>query len=331
MSEENNTTNQNNQNEDSKKSSSPNFYRALLDLDLSSPQKSKSSSLSLPNVFDYSDFRAFLKDCFEYRKEKNPSYSETAFIRQAGLGANSRGYLSLIVEKKRNLSQRTVAGFARALKLTDKEALYFENLVFFNQAQSEKDKAYYLERLKLASKGKKSKAFDILESQYRYFSQWYLVAIREMVALEDFQEDSAWIAQMLRGKITKKEATAAIEDLLTLGLIVRDGQGGLKQAQEFMRFNDDIANHQVVESIHKQFLNQSVEAMDEDSYRQRSVAHMVLGCESARFEEMREDIKEFRLFMMEKYGKSTEKSDCILVLGSQLRYLTPIKKTVEKK
>lgn len=156
-----------------------------------------------PVVYNYTNFRAFLKDSYLYKKKKNPSYTESAFIRQAGLGNNSRGYLKLLVEGKRNLSNRTLHGMLSCLKLNPKEAHYFETLVFYNQAKNEEEKDFYFQRLEKSIGTRDSQAFQILKSQYNLYSKWYLVAIREVIALCDFVEDEEWIRKKLKNRVSK--------------------------------------------------------------------------------------------------------------------------------
>ena len=78
-----------------------------------------------PLIYDYIDYRAFLQDSLVHIQSRNSKYSATAYVRQAGFGENSRGYFNLIMNGKRNLSSLTILGFARTLKLSEKETFHF--------------------------------------------------------------------------------------------------------------------------------------------------------------------------------------------------------------
>ena len=168
------------------------------------------------SIYEYNDFRDFLTDSLKKLQDSNPNYSATAFCRKAGFGENSRGYFGLIINKKRNLGPKGIRGFARALKLSEREALHFENLVSFNQAQAEEEKRHAYNRLKKSMRTF-SRAYEILSSQYHYLSSWYYVAIRELVALKDFSPDESWISQKLKKRVTKKQVRQALADLQSLG------------------------------------------------------------------------------------------------------------------
>src|SRR5262245_27359191 len=110
------------------------------------------SSLN-PSVFGFTDYREFLRSFHEARKAADAGYSMSTFTRRAGLGANSRGYLKLIMEGKRNLTPHTIRRFAEAMELGPKEAMHFESLVYFNQARTAKDREYYLKRISVSAHG----------------------------------------------------------------------------------------------------------------------------------------------------------------------------------
>ena len=84
-------------------------------------------------IYDYSDYRQFLKDYYESHKAVNPNFSFRYLAQKAGI--NSSGYYKLVIDGKRNLTRATILKTCAALKLDDREAEYFENLVLFNHAR----------------------------------------------------------------------------------------------------------------------------------------------------------------------------------------------------
>jgi uncharacterized protein (TIGR02147 family) len=282
------------------------------------------STFERPQIYDFVDYRAFLLASLNFIRSKNSKYSATAFVRQAGFGENSRGYFNLIMSGKRNLSTSTILGFAKTMKLNEKETFHFENLVHYNQAMTEKEKSLYFDRINKLMKGKESAAFELLKSQYNYFTHWYLIAIRELVALNDFQETYVWISKKLRNKISKKEMNEAIADLLNLELLKRNAQGKLEQSEEFISFTDTSLNYTVVNALHSQFLDKAKDSLDEDAYNDRSASCVVIAAEKENFVKIREEIKAFREHILNKYGTNTKKLDCVLNLGIQLNHITTL-------
>ena len=277
-----------------------------------------------PSIYDYVDYRAFLSDSLAHIQTRNSKYSATAYVRQAGFGENSRGYFNLIMNGKRNLSSSTILGFAKTLKLNEKETFHFENLVHYNQANTEKEKSLYFERINKNMKGKTSKAFELLRSQYNYFTNWYMVALRELVSLDSFREDYDFISKKLRNKVSKKEIVEAINDLIKLGLLERNEKGILVQADKLVNFTDSSMNYTVVNALHTQFLDKAKETLNEDAYENRSASCVVIATDKENFNKIREEIKAFREHILNKYATTNDNVNCVLNLGIQLNHITAL-------
>jgi len=290
-----------------------------------------------PKAFHYIDYREYLRDAYNYKKSINSSYSESAFIQAAGFGKSSRGYFGLIIKGKRNLTTKTIYGFSKALRLGPKETMYLENMVYFNQAKAEEEKIFFFERMKVSAQGEKGEAFEVLQSQYRYISNWYLVALRELVNLEGFKEDPSWIVKKMRGQVTKGEAAQGIEDLINIGLLTRDQKGKLVQSEPIVTFSDSKHNFKNVTNLHLQFIERAKELLVSDPYEKRSARLTTLSCKKEDFESIRSDMQEFSRMLLNKYvvsesdedtkdsgiiNKSADRADVVLQLGMQLFHLT---------
>jgi uncharacterized protein (TIGR02147 family) len=292
-------------------------------------RKSTSSAVEIkpdmkPNVFDYSDYRLFLSDFLVYKKSKNTSYSASMFIQRAGIASNSRGYLKLVIENKRNLSPSTVATFAFALDLTEDESLYFENLVFFNQSKSNKEKKYYFEKLSKFNNKNKSKQFEVIESEYRFFNHWYVAAVLQLTYLKDFKEDASWIVKRLKNKILRTEATQSIKDLINLKFLTRNEQGQLIANQELFKI-PALNFSSFIQNYHRGMIQRSLQSLDEDSHTQRSTSGITISCNQAQYQKIKEKIDEFRDFLNQEFGTSEGgELDAVMQINFQLFYLTDV-------
>ena len=290
---------------------------------LKTESKATTSSLKT-DVFEFTDYRVFLKAFYEFKKSTNPNYSMSTFVRRAGLGENSRGYLKLVIEGKRNLTANTLRRFSEALSLNAKEALYFENLVYFNQAKTLKDREYYIERLGASAQGRESKQFELMKSKYQYWSNWYYVVIRELVGLSSFQEDSAWISNQLRNKISRRQAQDALKNLESLELIRRDVKTGkLVQSEPLVKHSGTFFN-EVICKYHLEMMERAKEALRDDTYEDRSASSVTLSCEHSKMPEIRKAIADFRDELNLKFGTGP-RADTVFQVNFQLFQFTPAK------
>lgn len=269
-----------------------------------------------PSVFKYVDYRLFLNDFYEFRKMTNPQYSMSLFARKAGLGQSSRGYLRLVVAGKRNLSAHTIRRFIEAMGLAPKESLYFENLVLLNQAKSEKDKDFYLKRLTLAAEGKTTRQFEIMVSQYHYFSHWYYVVIRELVALRDFQADPGWISQQLGGRITKRQAQEALSELEKLELIKRMPDGKVAQSQPVVTLPTG-GYSQGMQKFHLEMMERAKEAILEKKSHERHTSSVTVSCNFDLFPEIVAEIDRFSDHLCLKFGDALSTADSVIQINFQ--------------
>ena len=90
------------------------------------------------DVFNYLDYRKYLHDVYHDYKAKDAKFSFRYFSRQAGFKSSS--VLKMAISGTRNLTAASAVKCAKALKLKGKELEYFESLVQFNQAKTDKEK-----------------------------------------------------------------------------------------------------------------------------------------------------------------------------------------------
>ncbi len=274
----------------------------------------------LPDVFQYQDYREFLKHWFEAKKKQRNNYSGAIFAKKGGF--NSHTLLKMVIDKKRNLTYNTLLAFSKALGLKTKQRQYFEKLVLFNQAKSSEVKADFFHELCLLSKQSKYTVLDKIKNYQRYCSYWYVIAIHEMTALEDFRDDPEWIAKKLKNKITKKEAQKAWQTLLDLGFVVKK-KGRFEAVDPVIDFSTGKADF-VIQNFHKQYLKHTFSFIDKEGLAERELSSLTLAVSSEDKEKIREMVNEFRRYINLIYTKSRQKQKPrhLLAINMQILNLT---------
>jgi uncharacterized protein (TIGR02147 family) len=173
----------------------------------------------MKSIFDYSDYRNAIKDYYEEQKKVNPSFSFRYMSMRAGV--KSSAFFKLVMEGKRNLSKTTVLQTANLMKLSKEEAAFFENLVFFNQADTIEQKNHYFE--KMVETQKRNHVSIVNDNQMNYFAEWFHPVIRELVVMPWFTGDYEALAQKLKPAISAKQAEASVHLLVKLGFLKRIG------------------------------------------------------------------------------------------------------------
>lgn len=258
------------------------------------------------NVFEYRDYRVFLKEWYRKAKESRGSYSYRTFAKKAGF--HSSNFMMLVIQGKRNLTEESLKKFITGLDLNKQEQDFFRNLVFFNQAETHEDKNFYYQRL-LQSK-KFSQLKPIERQQYEYYSTWYHPVVRELVVSKGFDGTSEWISKRLSPSVPTAQVAKSIELLERLRFIERVDGNRWRQASTIVSTGPEIGSV-VVHNYHKSLLDLSKEMMDQLSMDDRDVSALTLGVKRDRIPELKARVRDFRQEILKTVSDDTEPEEVI--------------------
>jgi uncharacterized protein (TIGR02147 family) len=223
------------------------------------------------DVFGYLDYRAFLRDAYSDLKVRQKGFSYRWFSRRAGFA--SPNFLKLVADGKRNLTPETTQRFADALGLSSKEGDFFRDLVGFCQAASAAEKNRYFERIGTYHKHRAVRVLD--RNEFEYFSRWYYVAVRELVACRGFREDPEWIARRLVPPITAAQASHAIELLLQLGFVERNAAGRLRQKEPLLSTGPEVRSL-AAGNFHRQMMERAAASIERVPRERRDISGLTV-------------------------------------------------------
>lgn len=248
-----------------------------------------------PDVFDYLDYREYLRDYFEAAKENIPAFSHRYFARRAGFGSSN--YVHLVMNGKRNLSVESLRQVIDGLGLNAEEAEFFSGLVNFNQAKDPQAKDEAFEKVAASRRFRQAREID--HSTWEYLSHWYYPAIREMAARPDFQNDPDWIASQLWPAITPAKARKAMRLLFDLGLLEEAEDGTVRRVSPSLTTGHEV-RAVAVRNYHRQMLERAVEAVDLKPAALREVSGMTTCIRRDTVDELKGRIRQFRETLMER-------------------------------
>lgn len=270
---------------------------------------------AFPNLFEYENYRLFVKDAYEALKSKDPTVSFRSFARMAGF--RSHNFLKMIIEGKSNISVESADKMGKVFKLNAEEALFFRNLVLLNQAKNNDEKQIYAKELLRSKTYRKIHPFN--ESKYEFFAHWYVSAVRELVALPKFKEDPAWIARHVVPPIKPAEAKKALEDLLNLGLIKRNETGQLVQSDALLSTPPEVSSAYIA-NWHKEYIKRAFESIDSLPRDQRDISAVTIGFSKKNLKTLKEMLIQFRKEMLSLASQQSEQNekDILVQLNIQM-------------
>jgi len=99
-----------------------------------------------PIVFNYRNYRDYLKDYFHYKKNRLSTFSFNTMARKLGM---SKTQVREIIMEQRKLVPSKIVSFSRYLELSPNEESHFRVLINYNQAGSAELKKFYSSQLQL--------------------------------------------------------------------------------------------------------------------------------------------------------------------------------------
>ncbi|MEK6606272.1 MAG: TIGR02147 family protein [Myxococcota bacterium] len=247
-----------------------------------------------PDLFAYRSYRAFLRDTYAFLKATKPQFSHRYFARQAGFAAPN--YLKLVMDGRRNLTPSSILRFAKALRLDRAQREFFTHLVLMEQARSEGERNLHYDRLSHMKSYLRVRRLE--RDEYDYYSTWYAPPIRELVAVEGFREEPAWIARQLEPAITPAQAADSLDLLLRLDLLRRDGDGRLVQADAVLSTGPEVKSL-AVRNFHRAMIQRAEEALDRLPVEERHASSLTVAMSRARAAQIVARVHELRRMLLE--------------------------------
>jgi uncharacterized protein (TIGR02147 family) len=240
-------------------------------------------------IFEYLDYRAFLRDYYAENKSQKKYFSYRYFACKAGI--KSPVFFKEAAEGKKNLSPNMVRKFSSALHFNEKEATYFKYLVLFDQAKTGKEKQEYYAVLRSMKNAKSEKTLNADQSEY--FSTWHNVVIRELVTLFDFKDDFKLLAATVQPPIKTREASASVELLLKLGLIKKQHDGTYVQTDTAITAESGVASL-AIRKFNKEMAMHAVAAIENFIKTERTIFGITVGVSQEMYEIINAEIAAFK-------------------------------------
>ena len=239
-------------------------------------------------VFDYLDYRVFLRDLYQSRKAADARFS-CRFIAQR-VGFRSASYFTQVLNGRVGMTTEMALRFAAFLKLEPKEADYLELLVLHQRAKTVKERRRYLEKL---GAFRESRADLVPPEHYEYFAKWYHTAVRELLHIRPFDGDHKALGKALRPSIPAARAKESIELLLRLGLARRE-KGLVVRSDRRNSSTGEAVQAVQVDQFHASTLQMAARSIDGCPRAERSLSSLTMTLSREGRAKVEAEIVEFR-------------------------------------
>ncbi|MGE0615355.1 MAG: TIGR02147 family protein [Bacteriovoracia bacterium] len=256
-----------------------------------------------PDIHQYHDHRAFLRDWFAFKKTQDGT-SVREFARRAKF---SEGFLPLVMNGKRALTDDVARQLLRHMDLNESETSFFQSLRQLSEKNPTEDRQRAYRKLQRFGiyRRHNPKEFEA----YRYLSRWYYVVIREMAGFAHFQLEARWIQARLKAKVSLREIQHAIDFLLKHGFVARMGKSDAGFPEGKSVDCDGQIYRLALSEFHKTMLGMAVESIHSTPRDDRNILGFTIGMHPDTFgavkEVMERAMNEIRGITQAQEGRSS--------------------------
>ncbi len=240
-----------------------------------------------PMILRYVDYRDFMTDYYQARKNRDRTFNHRTFAKSAGV---SVGLLSDILAGRQNLTPETMHKYAGAMDLSKRDREYFDAMVRFNNSTDKAEKAQWFDRM--AQYRGRSKMTWLTSAQYEYFSHWYTPVLREYVDGKPETLSPKAIAAAIKPRIRVPAIKNALILMKELGLLHVDELG-------YWRKTDPVLSSELeqesmaLRKYHLQMIERASEGIDRVPAERREYQALTLGGGPSLIERIKARIRSF--------------------------------------
>jgi uncharacterized protein (TIGR02147 family) len=249
-----------------------------------------------PVLGEYTDFRLYLRDVFEYRRLTEStgirSYSYSTFSAAADI--KSPNYLKLIIEGRRNLSDDMITRFARALRLNRAEADEFRTLVHYGQASQPIERNQFLKDLADLRAQRAFEAGQINQASWDKVPGWIGWVLYAMADQANVSFDPLALQKLFRMKVNADEIRGSLQRLIDSGDLARTADtGDIVKGRDLIESPQDLPVP-LIRKLQAELIYLGIESLFRDSPKDREFGAMTMAMTEEEFQQARFELRQLR-------------------------------------
>lgn len=274
------------------------------------------------NIYDYMDYRLFLRDFYDLEKSLDSTFSYRVFATAVDIDAS---LLVKILQSKRHLSTSSVESVIAFFNFKEGKSEYFREMVAYSKAKTSAEIRIHFETLQ---KMRPSRSRMLDEARYRYFQQWFYPVIRSALDVYEYygEQDALSLGNSCIPKLTATQVTTAVEALLQLGLAEIRPDGRVIPFDAHVRTQDHWLSASISEyqKTVTELGRQSIENIPKEN---RDISTLTMALDSSQIERIRSILADARKSIVNVVNSMpAEQCDSVYQLNFQM---FPMMKKVE--
>ena len=230
-----------------------------------------------------------------------------------------QSYLAKVLIKARHIAEKSIKKFIEYFSFDQQEAEYFETLVHFIKAKSDKESKLFFDKL-LSFKELKTNV--LTSDQYEFYRKWYYSAIRSLLQFYDFHGDYKELAEQLTPSISVKEAKQAIKLLERLQLIKCDANGRYELVDKAITTGREWRSL-AIQSFQEETIEMAKESLARHRKELRDISTITMNIGPEDLQRLKELTQQFRNTVI-RYVNDNASPESVYQMNVQLYPLTKV-------
>ncbi len=239
------------------------------------------------NIFDYTDYRTYLKDVHKANERSNSAVDFYGLLALEG-GFSSKGSVCDIFNGvAASLSVMHCIQISKALAHSDEEAEYFRCLVALSQVSHDKEIRYFDDMRRRIADSNAAKTGMVDRKRGEFYTQWYHSVVRALISTVHASEDVCMqLEKKLLLPVSENQLQRSMELLFRLGFIKKGSNGDYLTATEKNIKTGQDFSWEEKKRIHLQYLKLAGDVLSEDGIGPTKVSSHVIGISGKTFEQI---------------------------------------------
>ncbi len=250
-------------------------------------------------IYEYDNYRFFLTDFFQEQKAEKKGFTHRSFAKKAGFSSSS--FFTHVTHGERNLTDSSLEKMLKGVGLRGRRATFFRTLVFYNQAETLEDREKLYDKLNKIRQS--SELFDVSQTQWHYYDNWYNPVIRELAVSSDWGDDFKKLGEMVTPVITPERARKSVELLVEIGML-RTREQGYELCNEVVSARTVPAV--VTRQMRRKFIQLAEEAMENLPIEERLIASATVSLNEEQYRQVEQKLNDIREHILKDVATSED-------------------------
>jgi len=262
-------------------------------------------------IYQYDDFRMFLKACFEERKTLHPKYSQRKFAKEAGF--SNPGLFNDIIKGHRKLSKSACEKMIAVFSLNAAEEEYFRLLVRYRQAKSDQEKENVYRQI--AFRRSRSSFNKVNPAATKYYQDYRYPLIRTALMAKDFFGDYETLSRFVYPSIPAGEIKKCIRDLCEWGLVFQNSSGKYCVSDRFVEPEPHLKEN--LKRLNREWISHASQALMTLPPEKRHMSSMLVSVSPETAKEIHDTIEKTREHIWDLVKNDPHTASTIMQLNIQ--------------